>query len=56
MTGTRLTIDELYTLNDAVTAVLRSLGWTARDDEDDTKLNDAVLALAAEFFPERSTP
>lgn len=48
-----LTSEQLYRLNDVLTAVLAEMGWTARDDEDDEKLNNVVLQIAADFFPDR---
>lgn len=49
--NTRLTADQLYRLNDALTAGLSSLGWSARNEDDYELLNDAVHALAHLFFP-----
>jgi len=48
---TSLTSEQLYRLNDAITAVLAELGWLSRDDNDDTDLNDLVHDIAQTFFP-----
>lgn len=46
-----LTINQLYDLNDVLTHALAAYGWNVRDEEDAEKLNDAVLDIAAKFFP-----
>lgn len=53
-TSTALDIQQLYRLNDHLTELLANFGWVADDEDDYTKLNDAVLHLADEFFPSQA--
>ena len=49
--ATSLTTEELYRLNDQLTAALSNLQWNADTEEDYDNLNDVVLHIASTFFP-----